>query len=364
MSAWQKDQSHDLLEGFRRKHGIPALGAAIVDANSARSVAVTGVRVRGQDAPVGRDDRWHIGSCGKSFTAALYARLVEGGTARWHATLPELFPDLAASIDAGWRDVTIEQVLTHRSGLPGNLSSMAMDAAYHDERTLEEQRGAVAASALSRPPRGVGSFRYSNLGYIVAGAAIERIAGRSWEDTITTELLRPLGMTSAGFGAPTGAHPWGHRPRWNRFGRGGPVDPGGPEHPAVDADNPSVLGPAGRIHLTLDDWARFIGLFLTEGGTLLQPGSVTRLTTPAPGGGPRMSMGWAVPRGALARRVAYGQQGSNTFWVATAVVARSRDRAAMVVCNDGRMRMLPATARLAADLLAPVPAASASGARH
>lgn len=75
------------LVGFRHKHAVPALGAAVVTRDGGVDVDVVGVRIRGGDDPVRLDDRWHIGSCGKSITAALYARLVEGGEAEWGARL-------------------------------------------------------------------------------------------------------------------------------------------------------------------------------------------------------------------------------------------------------------------------------------
>jgi CubicO group peptidase (beta-lactamase class C family) len=337
----------------RAKHGIPALGAAIVTADDEEGLPawVGGTRVRGRDDPAALDDRWHIGSCAKAMTGALYARLVERGETSWDATLPELFPDLGP-IDPGWRDTPIDRVLTHRSGLPANLDRAGLDAWFEDDRPVTDQRTDATARALSGPPRRPGSFRYSNLGYIVVGAAIERIAGRSWEQAVIDEVLAPVGVTSAGFGAPTGAQPWGHRSRLLGMGRGDPVDPGPPDRPDVRADNPPVMGPAGRIHITLADWARFIRVFLADGGGLLTHASISKLTTPPGGRGPQQGMGWAVPPGRLARDVALGQQGSNTAWVATALISSVWDRAALVVCNDGRGRMLAVTGRLAVGLLA------------
>ena len=70
-----------LLE-FRNKHGVPAIGAAIVDAHGNVVADVVGTTRRGGSEAVTVDDAWHIGSCGKSMTASLYARLVERGDAR------------------------------------------------------------------------------------------------------------------------------------------------------------------------------------------------------------------------------------------------------------------------------------------
>jgi CubicO group peptidase (beta-lactamase class C family) len=346
------DSLRERLEAARAKSRIPALGAAIVTTDDQEMPTwVTGERVRGGGDPASVHDLWHIGSCAKAMTGALFARLVERGLTTWEATLPDLFPDLNG-IDPAWRGTRIDQVLTHRAGLPANLDLAEFDAWSRDERPVTDQRTAVAERALSQPSAKPGSFRYSNLGYIVAGAAIERIVGRSWEEAVVDEVLAPLGITSTGFGAPTGAQPWGHRSRWHGIGRGAPVDPGSPEHPALRADNPPVMSPAGRIHLTLEDWARFIRIFLTDGGMLLSTASVSKLATPPGGKGPKQGIGWAVPPGKLSRDVAVGQQGSNTAWVATALIDASWDRAALVVCNDGRGRMLAVTGHLAAGLLA------------
>jgi CubicO group peptidase (beta-lactamase class C family) len=336
------------------KHAIPALGAAIVTAEPGEEPPawVVGVRVRGREDPATVEDRWHIGSCAKAMTGALYARLVERGDAAWDATLRELFPDLEG-IDPGWSSTPIDRVLTHRAGLPANLDRADLEAWFDDDRPVTDQRSDATARALTRPPRRPGSFRYSNLGYIVAGAAIERISRRSWEEAVMDDVLLPLGIASAGFGAPTGAQPWGHRARLLGAGRGDPVDPGPAERPNVRADNPPVMSPAGRLHLSLDDWARFIRVFLADGGGLLGHASISKLTTPPGGRGQQQAMGWAAAPGKLARDVALGQQGSNTAWVATALLASTWDRAALVVCNDGRGRMLPVTGRLATRLLDP-----------
>ena len=158
-----------------------------------------------------------------------------------------------------------------------------MEAAYDDDRPLPAQRSEATATALARAPRRPGRFRDSNLGYVVIGAAIERIAGAPYEQALATHVLEPLGIASGGFGAPPAIR--GHRAH----------TPAPPDDPR--ADNPPVMGPAGRLHLTLQDWARFQQVFLTEGGGFLAPASVERLLTPAKAQSP----GWA-PAGPPASR--------------------------------------------------------------
>jgi CubicO group peptidase (beta-lactamase class C family) len=264
--------------------------------------------------------------------------------------MPELFPDLADAIDPAWESITIDDVFVGQAGVPANISKEEMRTAFGDERPLEEQRTDVAAAALARPPRSPGRFLYSNLGYVIIGAAIERITRTSYETALRTHVLEPLRINSAGFGPPQRL--WGHGgrivalgPLLFDLGRGAPADP-----ESVRSDNPPIMTPAGRLHLTLDDWARFHRVFLAEGGGFLRPESVERLLTPGAGSGYRQAPGWAPAHGL--RGASFGQQGSNTFWVATALMDERRERTAMVVCNEGRGRLLRRTPKLAVELLA------------
>jgi CubicO group peptidase (beta-lactamase class C family) len=342
---------HQQLEAFRAAYGVPAVGGAVVTREGLTALAVVGVRVRGGSDPVDADDRWHLGSCGKAVTAVLYARLVERGEAEWGAPLTALFPDLAGIAAPGWSEVTIDDVFVSQAGLPANLARAVMKAARHDARPLPEQRTAVAAEALTRPPHRPGRFCYSNLGYVVAGAAIERITGLAFESALVTHVLEPLGLTSSGFGPPPEL--WGHEGRVVALGPLGLVDLGRPTRPGdparVETDNPPVLGPAGRLHLSLADWSVFQQLFLTGGSGLVRPETIDRLLTVAPGRGQRQALGWAPARGL--EGVALGQQGSNLLWVATALMDDARERTAMVVSNAGSARLLRQTARLAAAVL-------------
>ncbi|HEY6360164.1 MAG TPA: serine hydrolase domain-containing protein [Vicinamibacterales bacterium] len=335
-----------LLADFQDRFSVVGAGAAVITRDNELLLDVVGHRQDGSLDSVTVDDQWHIGSCGKSFTAALYARLVERGAAAWGVPIAELFRDLGTGLDPGWKAATVDELLVCRSGIRANLSPVEMRAASKDESPLVEQRSRAAVSALSRPPRGRGTFRYSNLGYVVVGAAIDRIAGMPFEAALRTYLLEPLNITAAGFGPPPVIR--GHRPRV-RFGnlcigRGLPMDP-----QDVDSDNPAVMTPAGRLHLTLADWAKFQRLFLLDGGDLLQRSSIQRLLAVPAGKGSGMAMGWAPVHGL--EGASFGMQGSNTFWIATAIIDAEFERTAMVVVNDGRTSLFYRTAQLAARIL-------------
>lgn len=300
--------------------------AAIVRPGGIAGLILAGRTRLGTGRALAPADRWHIGSNTKAMTAALYARLVEQGRALWDASVADLFQDLG--VHRTWAAITVRQLMGHAAGLTdAAIDTPWLIARHNDRRPVRAQRAEFADLVLSRPPSGTpGRFAYGNAGYLLLGAAIEVATGRDWEDAVATELFAPLGMRSAGFGAPSAAGPWGHAE-----GPAGPV----PLDPANIADNPAILGPAGRVHLALGDYAGFLSLYLRGGAPLLEPKTLDALLTPPEGS--RYAGGWSLgepsPQGA-----ALMHEGSNTFWHAIALVAPTRDMAYAAIVNQGGAR--------------------------
>ena len=117
----------DTLREARTRHGVPAI-AALVRAGGRDTAAAVGVRAVGEPAPVTVDDRWHIGSDTKAFTATLIARLVEEGVLRFDETLEEALPEAAPGMHPGYRGVTILQLLSHTGGIASLTSDKDLPA--------------------------------------------------------------------------------------------------------------------------------------------------------------------------------------------------------------------------------------------
>lgn len=291
--------------------------------------------------------RWHIGSNTKAMTAALYARLVDQGRCRWNATVPSLFPTIAA--DAAWTDIRVEDLLSHAAGLTDSFVDGAwLDARRADAAAGREQRRALVERVLGGPPpeqRGV--YRYGNLNYVVIGAAIEQATAMTWEAAIRAELFAPLRIGDAGFGAPPRTGPWG---RAVDAGILKPVDPRGV------ADNPAVLWPSGGVHVTATGYARFLTSFLRDGAPLMQARNLRHLLTPA-APGLRYAGGWSLDGSADAPADKLSHNGSNTFWFTTATVDTRRGHGFAAMTNCGGERGAATTARMlnALDARPPVP---------
>lgn len=317
-----------LLEPIRRQHDLPALAAAVVTSKGLVAAVAVGVRKRGGDVRVTPHDRFHLGSDTKAMTATLIGRLVEQGELRWDDTLGRHFPQLASP---ELRRVTLEQLLTHHAGLPANLKD-GWGRVPHDLPVREQRQRALEWTAEGRLEGEPGKkFEYSNLGYVIAGHLAERAGNASWEELMAARLFRPLGMGSAGFGAA--GRPGAVEQPWPHTRDGKPVEPG------PHADNPSVMGPAGRVHCSLPDWARFVADHLR--GARGEPGLLRAETyrklhaTPYPDRFYTVG-GWGGrARGPRAGGPVLAHDGSNTLNHASAWLAPARDFAVLVATNQG-----------------------------
>ncbi len=313
------------LERVRTAGSLPAIAAARFTSDGITDVAAVGVRKLGAETTVTGDDLWHIGSITKSFTSMLTAVLVERGDLSWTTTLRELVGDGAGA----YGSVTVTQLLGHRSGLPANATPQMVAAATGPSASVVDIRRRVARAAMATTPTGAPGdvFLYSNLGYTVLASAIETKTGRAWEDLLRTEVLTPLSLTSAGHGPPGVVNeltqPRGHR--------GGKI----PVEPGVFADNPPYMGPAGRLHMTVRDLARWGQLHLSgERGVdgLVKAATFVRLHTPLAADNP-YAMGWVSEAGPSSRFIWHN--GSNTLWYAFVAFVPEKNQGLAVVTNGG-----------------------------
>jgi CubicO group peptidase (beta-lactamase class C family) len=319
---------NEVLEPIRQKHQVPALAGAIVTGKGLVARGVVGVRKAGIEIPATVEDKWHLGSDTKAMTATLIGVLVEQGKVKWETTIEQVFPDIAAELQPELRGVTLLHLLSHRAGLPANILWIAMSkpGMSVSQQRLECVRMLAKIKLLSAPGT---TFLYSNLGYVIAGTMAEKTMSSNWEDLITQLIFEPLGMKSVGFGGMGTPgeidQPWGH-------GADGKPVPG--NGPAVD--NPPVLGPAGTVHCTLADWAKFVSDHLRgERGekALLKPETYKRLDTPPFGG--EYALGWLAVEREWGGGTVLTHAGSNTMNHAVVWLAPKLGFAVLVTTNQG-----------------------------
>jgi len=315
------------LSELRQKAGSPAMIAA-ARAPSNKSLAfVNGKRMLGNPALATTADKWHVGSCTKSMTATLVARLVEAGRVSWNDTVGAVLGTAVQGMRAEYRDVSFVHLLSHQSGLPGNIPITELTRFPRESADAREDRRRYATIALQSAPTGqkANHFEYSNSGYVVAGAMLEAKCAEPWEILVRRHVFEPLGMSGAGFGAP-GAPGLNDQPSGHNVGATGTLSPFPPG--SALTDNPAVIGPAGRVHATAADILAYLEAHARK-SELLSADSWKRLHTPPFGG--TYALGWER------RGESIWHNGSNTLWYAEIIADPVRGAVAMAAANDGRL---------------------------
>jgi CubicO group peptidase (beta-lactamase class C family) len=271
-----------MLEPYLEKYQLPALAAAVVKNGEIVAAGATGTRRAGTKMTVSLDDRFHLGSDTKAMTSLLAATLVESKKLRWDSTVADIFPELAGKMNPALRKVTLQQLLSHTSGIPGDNDEFAtlLGKAMFQDGNLDEMRYWLVEqwSLLPLESSPGKKFAYANMNYVIAGAMIERTAGKTWEELITELIFEPLGLKSAGLGPQA------------TLGR---ID-ATLGHISIDGklkaflsgpngDNPPIIGPAGNAHMSVLDFARWAGWNAGEGKRgpkLVQAETLKKLHTP------------------------------------------------------------------------------------
>ena len=273
----------ELLNSIRLEERLPGLAAAIIIDSKLHSAAAVGVRETGTDNWLTINDKFLIGSCSKAFTATTAAILVEEGRLSWQTTIRDVFPDL--NMLSEYENITLQQLLSHRAGLPKNLKEGK--ASWLIDYGFDEKRGSTpeilrlqylektVQNQLIRPPGQI--IHYSNSGYILAGAMLEKISGQTYEELRAEKIFRPLGITSAGYGIPADlepmSQPWGHY--WDKSTK---------SFVPYKSDYPNFFAPTGYLHLSIQDWAKFMLFHLdtypSNKPKLLQSRTLRTLHTP------------------------------------------------------------------------------------
>ena len=146
------------------------------------------------DAPFEPDTRMDIGSLTKSFTSLLVLQQVERGEIKLDATINDYLPEYRK--DTGAR-VTIHHLLSNTSGIPDimdypEMRSKLIKLSY----TLDYAIKNFCSGDLKYEPGS--KFEYSSSGFLILGAILERVTGKSYESLLEERILKPAGMTNTG----------------------------------------------------------------------------------------------------------------------------------------------------------------------
>jgi CubicO group peptidase (beta-lactamase class C family) len=248
------------VEALRKALGVP--GAAITIVENGKTTLARGYGVRDLSAPepVDADTIFATGSTGKAFTVAALAILVDQGKIGWNDRVIDHMPEFRMYDPWVTREMTIRDLLVHRSGLglgAGDLLFVPTSDLSRKETVLRLRHIKPETSFRS-------AYAYDNVLYIVAGQLIEDVTGQSWETFMRQHVLDRAGMRHSTVD-DKGRLATVNRARPHAR-TDGPIRGLGEQKPLDESsDLAANAAPAGGLAISASDMARWLGIQLARG---------------------------------------------------------------------------------------------------
>ncbi|HYG99055.1 MAG TPA: serine hydrolase [Terriglobales bacterium] len=235
-----------------REFEVPGLAVAIVKDGQIVLAKGYGVRELGKPERVDEHTLFGIASNTKAFTAAALAMLVDEGKISWDDPVVKHLPWFQLYDPYVTRELTIRDLLTHRSGLGLGAGDLLFwpGTTYTRDEILYRMRYVKPASSFRS------QYAYDNILYLAAGQIIPAVTGKSWDDFVKERIFAPLGMSSSN--TSVSAFKPGDNittPHARIEGRVNPIK-------WMNIDN---TAPAGAINSSAADIAKWVLVRLNEG---------------------------------------------------------------------------------------------------
>jgi CubicO group peptidase (beta-lactamase class C family) len=248
------------VEAARTQVGVPGMAIAIVENDQVTFAQGFGVRALGEPARVDADTIFPTGSTGKAFTVADLAILVDQGKIGWDDRVTDRLPGFEMYDPWVTREITIRDLLVHRSGLGLGEGDLLFVPRTNLSRAESVRRLRYLKPATSFRY----GFAYDNVLYMVAGQLIEAVTGETWEKFTAGHVLKPAGMLHSTADEParfaTADRAWPHA-RMDGGLRGA-----GTQERLDERDELGRNGaPAGGLTVSANDMARWLLIQLDHG---------------------------------------------------------------------------------------------------
>ncbi len=255
ISGLQQVQGADRFDGMdayvregMARWKVPGLAMAVVHNGEVVLARGFGTRQILRDMPVESETVFPIASCTKTLTASCIALFVDEGRIQWDDPVRKLLPDFKVADPYVTEHVTIRDLLCHRTGLVrGDL--VGMSGVFTKGEMLNQLQFLPQAAPFRS------KVTYNNLMFSVLGEIVERKSGKSWDEFVATRLFEPLGMKSTTTDCAS-------IPRERLALRHRLYDD---SVETLRTPNSDKMAPAGAVHSTVNDMARWLALQLREG---------------------------------------------------------------------------------------------------
>ena len=267
------------VEALRVASETPGIAIAIVENGQTTLAKGYGVRKIGTNEPVNADTIFMTGSTGKAVTVAALATLVDAGKLSWDDKVVDRLPGFQMYDSWVTREMTVRDLLTHRSGL--GLGAGDLMFVPRSKRTRAQMLEGLKHIKPATSFRS--GYAYDNILYTVAGALIEAVSGQSYESYMRDHVYKPAGLLTATSDEPTRlatvnrAYPHGRI--------GGSVRGLAPQQLLDETDQLGAAStPAGLLAMSANDLAKWLKIQLshgkTENGRLFSEASSTAMWNP------------------------------------------------------------------------------------
>jgi D-alanyl-D-alanine-carboxypeptidase/D-alanyl-D-alanine-endopeptidase len=290
-----------LVDRIDLQHQGVGIVVGVIEPEGQRVVAYGNLSTKASQ-PVDRDTIFEIGSATKVFTALLLADAVRRGEVALNDPVAKYLPAGVKVPRRGDRQITLEDLATHTSGLPRLPTNLAPKdpANPYADYTVAQLYGFLSSYELTRD---IGSrYEYSNLGAGLLGHALALRAGSDYETLIRSRVTAPLGMSSTVISLPGSMN--------DRLARGHNAQ----LEPVPGWDIPTLAG-AGALRSTAGDLLRLLAAELGYVESPLAPAMASMLAARRPTGAPRLTigLGWHVLSTQDGREIVWHNGGTGGF---------------------------------------------------
>ena len=261
------------VEQLRRAYEVPGVTIAIVEKGQVSLAEGWGVRAIGTSEKVDADTIFATGSTGKAFTVAALAVLVDQGKIKWDDKVIDHMPDFRMWDSWVTREMTIRDLLVHRSGLGLGAGDLLFvpNSDLPRKETVRRLRYIKPATSFRS------AYAYDNVLYMVAGQLIEEVSGQTWEQFVKQHVYRPLGMNHSTV-SDIELQATANRGKPHSRSDGPIVGLGTQKQLDEDATLAANAAPAGGLAISANDMTRWL---LTQLGHGKIPGGNARLFSEA-----------------------------------------------------------------------------------
>ncbi len=269
------ERAKTLLDGFEpliekalNDFQVPGAAVGVVVDGHVIFAKGFGLRDIEKNLPMTKETLFAIGSCTKAFTTFAIGNLVDEGSLEWDQPVIDILPEFRLWDQYATTNVTLRDLLTHRTGLPRH-EFVAYNSKISKSEMLKRIRFLQPSSEIRQ------RYQYGNLMYLTAGIAMEQVSGKPWEDLIRERILVPLEMVHTNFCVKdtqkTGNYASPYLEKNEKLKK-------------IPFRNLSLISAAGSINSNVDDMTHWLKMLLAGGvyknQVLISPSTLQELHAP------------------------------------------------------------------------------------